>query len=196
MKLTNQISAFITDTLITSDKIESNLRDAYIYIFNYIIDYVVYAISIIFLGFIFHNILNALIFLLTLIPLRYCAGGLHASTEIKCQILSYLTFFIVMLATHIFYNYYILLSIFYIFSAILIVILTPVDNPRKRFNCIIKKKLKNKCIKLIFINTIIYFTLIITHQNHYCATISICYIIVLGNQLLGIKKYGRQNYDT
>ena len=191
MKLTKKISIFATDTLVNSGKVDNELRDAYIYSFDYILDFISYVASILIIGGLLHNFVNSIIFLLTLIPLRAFAGGLHASTETKCEVLSYLVFFVVIpLSSLIPYKVVYILPV-QIITSLIIIIFSPVDNPKKRFDDKTKLILKKKCIIYICISTIFYLFLLFINHSQYCTVVTLCYLIILINQIIGFIKYNR-----
>ena len=184
-----KISAFITDTLISSGKIQKEFREAYIYSYDYIIEFLCYVIFTLIIGSLFHLFVPSALFLCTVIPLRYCAGGYHAAKKSSCMVLSYSSYLLVAVLHRHVINYAALLYLIQIVLSVPIIIMSPVDNPLKRFRKDGKNSLKLKCLILVTAGSLFSFLLLLLNLPEYCTTISLCYIIVLSNQLLGLIKY-------
>lgn len=89
------------------------------------------------LGYIFGNLIQTMIFLLSYIPLRSYAGGYHAKTEQVCFIFSTLLIIVVEIFFSIFFRFnYVELMGFVIISIFLIVINSPFESEKKSLSMV------------------------------------------------------------
>lgn len=103
------------------------------YGFFIILSNVFYFILILFFGFIFNVVIQSLIFYVAFIAIRQIAGGYHASTEIRCEIISFASFLISIGIIKSSQTYDLQLSLLYITiaSIICIFVFSPLDTPEK-----------------------------------------------------------------
>lgn len=78
-----KISRCLTSCLIKRNIIEFEDTDVFIYGFQLILSTFSSVITILLLSY-FINILYGIVFLLFFMPVRFCAGGYHADTYLKC----------------------------------------------------------------------------------------------------------------
>ncbi|MGL5437301.1 MAG: accessory gene regulator ArgB-like protein [Lachnospiraceae bacterium] len=83
-----KLSSHITDNLIQANAINQADEEIYRYGFKMIFTYAVNLITIFAVGLIMGRLWECFLFQLVFLPLRGNAGGYHASTELKCYILS------------------------------------------------------------------------------------------------------------
>jgi len=132
----NNLSAHIIDKLISKGNITEDERELYIYGLFISISHLMYLILAIVFGLIFKCFLESVIFYIAFQFIRRYAGGFHAKTETRCEILSTLSILccIVLIKLSKMYDIRIaLLSISLVF-AVLIFILCPLDTPEKPLN--------------------------------------------------------------
>ena len=89
MIISEKLCKKITTTLVENNLIDPYLYDAYYYCFDFLLDILLFASIIIFIGILSHNFLLSIMYLIILIPLKSIAGGAHATTPFFCGILSY-----------------------------------------------------------------------------------------------------------
>ena len=129
----NNLSTHLVDKLISKGNITEDERELYIYGLFISISHILYWIIAIILGFIFKSVFESVIFYIAFQFIRRYAGGYHAKTETRCEILSTLSILccIVLIKLSKMYDIRIaLLSISLVF-AVLIFILCPLDTPEK-----------------------------------------------------------------
>ena len=129
----NNLSAHIIDKLISKGNITEDERELYIYGLFISISHLMYLILAIVFGLIFKCFLESVIFYIAFQFIRRYAGGFHAKTETRCEILSTLSILccIVLIKLSKMYDIRIaLLSISLVFAT-LIFILCPLDTPEK-----------------------------------------------------------------
>lgn len=132
----NKISSKIVEILIKHSLVENEDKELYLYGFFILLSQILYFIIVITIGILFNVIFESIIFYITFQFIRRYAGGYHAKTETRCDILSTLSILccIVLIKLSKMYDIRIaLLSISLVFAA-LIFILCPLDTPEKPLN--------------------------------------------------------------
>lgn len=132
----NKISSKIVEILIKHSLVENEEKELYLYGFFILLSQILYFIIVITIGILFNVIFESIIFYITFQFIRRYAGGYHAKTETRCDILSTLSILccIVLIKLSKMYDIRIgLLSISLVF-AVLIFILCPLDTPEKPLN--------------------------------------------------------------
>ena len=89
-----QFGSYLADTLAKDNQIPEEQQAVYAYLFDYLIESLLYDVFVLIIGMIFHHTGATVCYLLVTIPLRHFAGGFHANTRLGCTILSYGIFFI------------------------------------------------------------------------------------------------------
>ena len=132
----NKISSKIVEILIKHSLVENEDKELYLYGFFILLSQILYFIIVITIGILFNVIFESIIFYIAFLFIRRYAGGYHAKTEIRCEILSTLSILccIVLIKLSKMYDIRIaLLSASLVFAA-LIFILCPLDTPEKPLN--------------------------------------------------------------
>lgn len=83
------IGKCLSERYVLNGIIESRFRDAYAYIFDYMLNFLLYNLSLLTLGFLFHHPIAVTIYIIITGSLRAITGGYHCKTRISCYILSY-----------------------------------------------------------------------------------------------------------
>lgn len=129
----SKLSTHLTEKLLSNGTISDEDKDLYIYglfmLFSHLMFFIIACIFGLILGCIFESI----IFYIAFQFIRRYAGGYHASTETRCEILSSLSILacivvIKLLNTYVFQTVLLLITIL---SAVCIFILCPLDTPEK-----------------------------------------------------------------
>ena len=89
-----QFGSYLADTLAKDNQIPEEQQAVYAYLFDYLIESLLYDVIVLIIGMIFHHTGATVCYLLVTIPLRHFAGGFHANTRLGCTILSYGIFFL------------------------------------------------------------------------------------------------------
>lgn len=169
------MGTFIADTLSEDSQIESNQKNIYAYLFDYIIEQLIFDAIVLIIGVVSGRFIITLCFLAVTIPIRHFAGGFHASTPWMCNILSYgsyiLTIIIVPVLEPYIHPYW---AAIYAILWGLILPITPVDTPNKRLNTEQKSKLLRLCIKTCVIMSVLYLILVLSRQTLYYGAITLC----------------------
>lgn len=129
----NKISSKIVEILIKHSLVENEDKELYSYGFFIFLSQILYFIIVTTIGVLFNIILESIIFYIAFQFIRRYAGGYHAETETRCEILSTLSILCCIVLIKLSKMYDIrsaLLSISLVF-AVLIFILCPLDTPEK-----------------------------------------------------------------
>lgn len=132
----NKFSKRLSKVMLSKGYITDEEKDIYIYGSFMMISQMLLLIWTCILGGIFNCFFEAIIFYVTFQLIRKYAGGYHASTETKCEILSALSVLICIIAIKIsnLYDFYNILFIFAIISTVIIFVLCPLDTAEKRLS--------------------------------------------------------------
>lgn len=169
--------------------INQTSKDIYIYCIDFTLDLILFNISLFLLGFLLHEPFMALLYIITITPLKMICGGAHATTPTLCSIISYFVFiFSILCSVYIipFSCFHISENVITILCIVSIVSFTPVDAQSKKYLSSQKHKLKTISIvycTILFTASIIFKTYL--HEK-YCTLIAICFIIIAVNQYIGI----------
>lgn len=129
----NKLSKAIANKLTKSGTINSEDYDIYVYGLFMLISQIIFSILILILGAIFNCILESILFYISFFAIRRYAGGYHAKTETKCEILSALSLLICISSIHFLElnHYSIQIFLISIVSSLCIFILAPLDTSEK-----------------------------------------------------------------
>lgn len=129
----NKISSKIAEILIKRSAIEDKDKELYSYGFFILLSQILYFIIAIATGILFNIIIESIIFYIAFMLIRRYAGGYHASTETRCEIMSTLsiTACISVIKLSQLYDFNIVLLIISAISAVCIFVLCPLDTPEK-----------------------------------------------------------------
>lgn len=129
--------------MIKIDAISDKQKDIYIYIYEWVFSFLFYNISLLLIGFFLHRFVYALLFSVSITLLRCTGGGTHAPSRILCTLISYFEFLFVIFTVSFIVTVPVETQIIIAISSIgIILALAPVDNSKKRFTSVQRKKLK------------------------------------------------------
>lgn len=129
----NNLSEKLTEKLLSSGSINEDDRELYVYGFFMLLSQLMYLIFSCILGLIFGCILESIIFYVAFQLIRRYAGGYHASTEARCEIMSSFSILISILVIWLSksHNFQTILFAVSIAAMIFIFCLCPLDTPEK-----------------------------------------------------------------
>lgn len=129
----SRVSSNITDLLIKKAIICSESKELYDYGFFILLSQILYFIISVIFGIVFSVFLQSIIFYIAFQLIRKYAGGYHASTEGRCEIMSTLSILacIVMIWLSRSYDFSLLLFCISLVAVLVIVVLCPLDTPEK-----------------------------------------------------------------
>jgi accessory gene regulator B len=146
----NKLSVLATEQLIKHNTISDDEKELYEYGMFILISYFFYSLFTIACGVALDCIGGSIVFYFTFQIIRRYAGGYHASSETRCEVMSMFSILavIVLIRLSKTYNYQIALIIITALSAICIFILCPLDTQEKPLT---KKEFKHfrRCSLLV-----------------------------------------------
>ena len=191
------IGKHLSEKYICKGLIEPQFSDAYTYVFDYMFNFILYNVSLIFIGFILNQPLAAVIYIIITGSLRAISGWYHCKTRISCFLLSYTVFTLYLFLTAItpLISTYILLLI-YILGWILIIKISPVAPPNKRFTQVIKQTAKKRTYILFIFNSIFTIISLLLHWNKVLFFNDLCLIICVIGLYAGYFSNRRQPHES
>lgn len=128
-----KLSSKISDLLIRKSVIDSEDQELYVYGFFILLSQILYFIIAVIFGIIFNVLLQSVVFYIAFQFIRKYAGGYHASTEGRCEIMSALSILacIVMIWLSRSYDFSLLLFCISLVAVLVIAVLCPLDTPEK-----------------------------------------------------------------
>ena len=174
----NYICLQISNYLIKEKIITDKEKYIYSYLFSCVFEEIMFDFITLATGIIFHRLITSVLFIIITMPLRYFAGGYHASTPLRCTILSYGIMIIVVLFPQLSFEHSetIQAIIFFVCIAI-IMIVSPVDTENKRFNISDKISLQKKARITVILICGIQLILWYNKSNQHTQTITLLSLI-------------------
>lgn len=128
-----KLSSKISDLLIRKSVIDSEDQELYVYGFFILLSQILYFIIAVIFGIIFNVLLQSVVFYIAFQFIRKYAGGYHASTEGRCEIMSTLSILacIVMIWLSRSYDFSLLLFCISLVAVLVIAVFCPLDTPEK-----------------------------------------------------------------
>lgn len=129
----NKFSTHVIEKLISNGTIGREDKELYVYGLFMLLSQFMFFIFICFFGIFFHCFVESIIFYTAFQFIRRYAGGYHASTEIRCEIMSVISLLICVIIIRLsqVFDFRFILIILSGLSAVSILILCPLDTPEK-----------------------------------------------------------------
>lgn len=179
----------LTEKCVQAQIIPQEEKEIYCYLFDYLFDSIFYGGSILFISILIHQTIPSIIFLLVSILPRKYGDGYHASSKVRCQILSYSIYVIVIISNKIILNSFSIIWFFlYSVSIVGTFLLSSVNTANKTFSSARKKELKKRLLIHFLVLTFIEIFALHFHFFTIYLNISICAIISLLSTLAGVIK--------
>lgn len=164
----NRIAKYITNEMIRNSIIEKEKYDLYLYGFELMLAYFFYFLSLLFVAILTNTIIESIVFCTGFLVIRKSAGGYHASSYLKCQMLFIFNQIIFVVCVKL-----VSLSILvYILCVVLLTMfivmwtLAPVDNENKKLTKAEYNYFKKASKVCSFIVTLISIVLFCFFQAH------------------------------
>lgn len=186
-----KLSIFLTNLLCNENIIYENDRDTYEYGFQITMANIINFIIVIFIGFIFQSIIQALLFYSVFISIRIYSGGFHAKSYGRCFALFALICIVCMGGSYLLMN-----SWFLCYISILAVItqsictykMAPMEHDNRPLNTDERKKFRARSWQMFFIwVAVIMFSLL----NGKAAVASMVTVTLISVSILMIMAYLR-----
>lgn len=187
-----RIASSVVEKLTDSTTISDTEKELYLYGFFILISQILYFIITIIMGILLDIVSLSIVFYISFQFIRRYAGGIHASSELKCEIISTTSIFICLLCvkSNVMFDIQIPTLILTLFASIFIFILCPLDTPEKPLT---KEELrcfrKISLIVLAIMLSIIIISIIIKLTIAY----PICFSIILESVFLVAGKIKREH---
>lgn len=151
----NNISKKMVDRLLRKKMIEQEDYEIYLFGLSQLLVTLLDLITCVAIGIIFHSLLQTILFLVAFMLLRSCAGGYHASTPLRCYLLT-VCMITVVVATlkYIEWNVWILLGML-IGAGVIILLLAPVDTENKPIDGVEYVYFRKMTIRVLFIEVLL-----------------------------------------
>ncbi len=141
-----KLSERIIDNYQKKDLISNEERIIYVYGVKQIISLIINIISFLMCGIVFGEILGAMVFALSFMMIRTYAGGYHASTPVRCYIVTMITTIgAILVMKYIAIPQALGIALLFI-SSVIIVVLSPVDTEGKELDSLEKKIYRGKTL--------------------------------------------------
>lgn len=129
----NNLSTRLTDKLLSKGSITEDERELYIYGLFMLISQLMYLVLACIFGLLFECFIESIVFYIAFQFIRRYAGGYHAATETRCEILSTLSIAasIGIIKLSKIYNFKTILLFITVVSMVLIFCFCPLDTPEK-----------------------------------------------------------------
>lgn len=129
----NKLSTFFTEKLLSNGTISDEDKELYIYGLFMLLSQLMFFIIACIFGFVLNCIIESIIFYIAFQFIRKYAGGYHAATETRCEILSTLSISacIVVIRLSKTYDFQTVLLIISAVSSVCIFVFCPLDTPEK-----------------------------------------------------------------
>ena len=129
----NKLSIKLASHLLSKSAIEEKDKDIYIYGFFMLLSYTFYFGITILIGILFSCVLESIVYFLTFQFIRKFAGGYHANTETRCEIMSIvsITLCISIIKLSKTFDFQIALLIITAIAAVCVIIFSPLESPEK-----------------------------------------------------------------
>lgn len=184
-----QVVSGITNYLIQEKIIDEKEKSIYLFGFNLFFKYLVCIVFTILLGAMNHSLKEVVIIILLFLPLRSYAGGIHLKKDSFCLICSVAIVQIVVFINRL-HPFNLIANIFLsLTTCLLIDLIGPVDNKNKPLDNIERTVFKNRLQKVLFVQLIVFFTMILLNQNEFITLMTLSFCVNLFSMLLG--KYFR-----
>ncbi len=196
MYITCQISRKICTVLTDNHIISPEENKFYLYCFDFILDNILFNASIFLIGVLLNVPLQSALYLITMIPVKMFAGGAHASSRMKCSMVSFSVFLMILFLTGQFAatTPQGMIHLIFFLSIFLILYMAPVGTRNKRIPAVQRGRYKQKCLLCCLFVIAIYAILQYYKCRESYFLVSICMMAVALNQAIGImiNAYGKQ----
>lgn len=185
----NKLSKFLTEKLFVNGAISEDEQELYIYGLFILFSQLMYLAIACLIGLMLGCFVESIIFYIAFQIIRRYAGGYHASTETRCEILSTLSILICIILIKLSkaYDAQTLFLIISAISSVFIFALSPLDTPAKPLS---KKEFKFfrkiSCITLFAINVVVAVSYFLNFQFLFFPC---CTSLILENILLILGKW-------
>lgn len=185
-----KISTYLVNTAAKNDQKVASRKEIYIYCLDFLVEQLIFLVSLLFIGCFLHDIPFCLLFFAVFLTYRSTGGGFHANSVWLCTLLSYTTFFSVwaviqspfalwkgpLCPLHLL-SYAVIVSLFSL--------LPVAGHKNKKISDLQRKMLKRKqriCLLLFSLLAVIFYC---TKSENYYKLIVVCTLLLMITQWIG-----------
>lgn len=180
------ISTKLIDTVAKENEEIRENKEVYIYCIDFLLEQFFFILSLLLIGLCIQDIGFGLLFYAIFILARATGGGIHASTPLRCTVISYLVFDITYTLVCIMPDNFDCLWLYIYFLIVTVHAAFPViDHKNKRFTKAHKKKLKKRKLLFLIGLTILYIIFYYTNLSVYYKLITVSSFLFLMSEVLG-----------
>ncbi len=189
-----KLSSKLANKLLDKSIINDTEKELYVYGFFILLSHILYLILTVMFGILLGIVLQSVVFYVAFQFIRRYAGGIHASSESKCEVATTVSIFLCLGLVKLcdLYNLKVIILVLTIVAAVFILVLCPLDTPEKPLNKKEKVYFRKKSwiillIILAFIGTSLYFEINTFIYPCSMSLILESVLLVLG-EIKGIRK--------
>lgn len=194
-----KLSALLTNQLTKKNIITEEERELYEYAIFMIVSHLFFFSVSLFIGILVRIPVEAAVFFISFSLIRNHAGGIHASSEARCTIITTISiiFSITLLKLIICFGFYELSIVLMSVAIFCLCFIKPVDNSNKKLNKL-EKYHQHKKVKIISTSfTILFFTMFIFDKQSIAFSFSVSMflaaILLLAGKIQNLKKNCKKN---
>lgn len=187
----SKLSTRLTGKLLSSGTISDQDKELYIYGLFMLISHLIFLIITCIFGLVLKCLLESIIFYIAFMLIRRYAGGYHASTETRCEVLSTLSILacIVVIRLSKIYDFQTVLLLITTLSAVCIFVFCPLDTPEKPLSY---KEFKYfRKVSWLILLTIVLAIIVSYVFKFQIVTVPCCMSLILESILLAAGKIKR-----
>lgn len=184
----SDLSLLLCEYLISHNRLKKDEKELYTYGIYLVIANIFFLLLVLFFGLLFKCLIKTLVFYISFRIIRSFAGGYHADTEMRCEILTTLSFaatsYLISIPENLFIQSTALICAF--FSVVVIAVFAPLDTPAKPLDDDEKRKYRR--ISLIILSVIVSVILVSLLLKIQLLLVPCCLSLVLEAILLTAGK--------
>lgn len=146
MIISDRIGRKISELMLSEGVIKETETDIYSYCYSYLLDKLIYTAYIIIVAIVLRQPFSIIVFFSVLLPLRTICGGVHADTQLKCSIFSFLVPPSIICLSVSFQPHIMTLLGTFAISLVILLIFAPVGNKNNMISESKRQKLKKTLI--------------------------------------------------
>lgn len=191
----NKLSALLTDKMLQKGSITKEDRELYVYGFFMLLSHLLYLVLICIMGLILGCVPESLVFYVAFQFIRRYAGGYHAKTETRCEIMSFLSLAACIAVIRLSQSVALDLPLFVasLVAAVCIAVFCPLDTPEKPLSKKERRYFRKISLVILFVITAVILVTYFLHFN--MLLVPCCLSLILEGVLITtgkLTKYKRK----
>lgn len=188
-----ETSVYIADILEQQNKFAPEDKEVYRYGIQQGLNLALNILTTIVIGVLCGMVYPSILFLVCYMPLRSFCGGYHAKTHLRCYIYSVIMITCILLVAKYFAFNIVLYEILVLISLIIILLLAPVEDEKKKLDNVEKRVFRKRAYIIAFLEVLLYQLFWFMHLMNCCKMISTALFSLSILMIIGaIKNYIRR----